>query len=827
MQSQQKRVKWSRGETAEALEERTDTGITSASVELMENCIPDIYGNVSRRPALKAIPLYQNYRDGDTAPYLGFEYDIGLQIIPFYITEDDIILVGIHTHSAPEFLRIQNGLVISKKIGASQCWNGVVLDGINWQPRPVSYAQQNNYLIVATALNTWKIQFEINAVTFTPLVEVFKYSAGWYAPQGTQTHEVNNSILSGLNISGNFYNYIYQNADNSTTVYSNTDTGIDGATNIPLLEEQMPLGSIIQLPKIGCYFRVEGYYAEDDDLYFSDTTFDGVLGRYDSVPATGNYCKYEVRGSGLNTRMWIVKYINGTNINEYQLTYGPLYVWVTVKNSASGTGYSKFYYSGANTPDNPWVEADQTDSSIRMFGSLLTPVADENAHDTMVSVETGYTSLQQPGVWSAESNFPHPTKLTFLDQRLWAGGWSYAVDQQYALVIGSQVARYTDFKNDYNQENEAITIDILTQFKEKIVHLINYNGLKIMTDSHEYTYQDGAVIKQSANGSLEQCEPVIFDSLCLYVDSTGCQVKAMQYEFQNNIFNSTTINQMAPHDLVWWPISMAAYEDKINSTGKYLFLVNEDSSSHPRLAVCNFVPSNQATIWNRWSFPEVLLNTSSGSGKVPLVFKIVNTKKEPLFMLTFFMNDPVYGQDLLPSIIYPAVLDFNGSTDITCTPTSNIAAVVKYTHGTGGTAITYHLIVPNEEVAVYADSEFKWMDTLTSTGALTKDISGLSNVTVGLPINATIRSHPIDVGGKTKAIKKRIGKARMSVRDTEPGAIVINDKTGYMNPAKDYISFYGVTGMKNEIRYTITNKNGAMFHLESLLMNIEYGTLDS
>jgi hypothetical protein len=48
-----------------------------------------------------------------------------------------------------------------------------------------------------------------------------------------------------------------------------------------------------------------------------------------------------------------------------------------------------------------------------------------------------------------------------------------------------------------------------------------------------------------------------------------------------------------------------------------------------------------------------------------------------------------------------------------------------------------------------------------------------------------------------------------------------------MNPRGDKISFYGVTGMKDEIRYTITNKNGAMFHLESLLMNIEYGTLDS
>ena len=65
MQSQQKKVKWSRGETADALEERTDTGITQVSVSKLENIVADIYGNISRRPALKLVtPLY----DGNASP---------------------------------------------------------------------------------------------------------------------------------------------------------------------------------------------------------------------------------------------------------------------------------------------------------------------------------------------------------------------------------------------------------------------------------------------------------------------------------------------------------------------------------------------------------------------------------------------------------------------------------------------------------------------------------------------------------------------------------------------------------------------------------------
>ena len=726
MQSQQKRVKWSRGETAEALEERTDTGVTQASVELMENCIPDIYGNISRRPGLSVIPLDSNYEDGNESPYLGFIYDEGLQFIPFYITENDIILIGIHTSYNPEYLRIKNGKVVSRVVDTSsgRCINGIHENGV-WKPRPISYAQQNNYLIVATATNIWKIQFPtINDITFTAARDVFKYSAGWYAPEGTKTKQVTNTDLPGLNVSGNFGNYTYTNGVGDTNVYSWTDTGLDGQSNLDAILAAIPLGSIIEFPENGAFLRVEGYVLDNNN--------------------------------------------------------------------------------------------------VMIYGELLTPVANTSAYDTRLKVEYGYTDLIPS--FSAEYSWPHPRKVLFLDQRLWAGGWSYSVDQEYALTIGSQIAKYNDFENNYNQENEAITLDILTSFKERIFHLVDYNGLKIMTDAYEYAYENGAVVKQSANGCLEECDPLVFDSLCLYVDSTGQQIKAMQYEFQSNIFNSTTINQISPHDLVWYPISMASYEDKIHSTGKYLFVVNKASDNHPRISVCNFVPSNQANIWGRWSIPNIPLNSMSGGGTAPLVFKVVQTKKEPIFMLTFF--GIANGSSSWYSIIYPAVLDFNANVDITCEPTSNTAAVIKYTRSSGF-ALTEYLITPSTEVAVYSNGEFKWLDTLTASGALTKDISGLTNVTVGLPINATIRSHPIDVGGKTKSVMKRIGKAQMSVHDTPAGAITINGKTGYMNPRIDHICFYGVTGMKDEIKYTITNNNGAMFHLESLLMNIEYGTLDS
>lgn len=826
MQSQQKRVKWSRGETAEALEERTDTGVTQVSVEFMENCIPDIYGNISRRPALKAIPYSASFWDG--SKLYGFAYDEYLQVIPFYITESDFILIGVHLNDTMELIRIKDGTAwYHKRVsGAKTGVEEGLIAGV-YTYRPISYAQQGNYLLIADGYNVWQISisnYDTNDNSFDVTCVPWKFSAGWYAPNGTQTKQVNDSVIAGLSFSGQTSRYVWtDNISGQTTVYSQLDTGLTGSANMAAIESEIPAGSIVAFPNNGAYMRVEGYYLTGGNVVFPDVVFDAEisLNGNETLPAqyqTGKVCvARKVAGP------YFEYYNNGVLVETFPTNapygYVAFNVNFYIRSSTSQTGekYGAFTISGYSI-NFTWSDAPASNQKVYMYGSLLTPVADENATDKIVSVEYGYVSLQ-PSAWAYTASFPHPRKLVFNEQRLWAGGWAYSKKEQYAIVLGSQIARYNDLKNDYNQENEPITLDISTQYKERILHLVDYNGLKIMTDAFEYAYnKDTGIVKQSANGSFEYCEPIVFDSLCLYVDSTGCQVKAMQYEFQNNIFNSSTINQYTPHDLVWYPWGMATYEDKTNSTGKYLFLVNREDAN-TRLAVCNFVPSNQANIWSRWKFPTISIPAVPSPITKPLVHSIVNTKNEPIFLVTM--------KQQIDRRILPALIDFEPNTDfesgIYTYNDINFFSPIHHATASGYNVIT----MPNTEVAIYSDGEFKFLTTTGDQGQITDDLSQLTNVTAGLPINSTIVSHPIDVGGKTKSIKKRIGKSIMSVHDTGANAITINNKTGYMNPRGDKISFYGVTGMKDEIKYTITNKNGAMFHLESLLMNIEYGTLDS
>lgn len=827
MQSQQKRVKWSRGETAEALEERTDTGITNASVQFMENCIPDIYGNLSRRPALK--PLQNNITTG--LYYSAFQYDPYLQAFPFYITEKDFILVGIHYNQVPEFIRIKDDVIVSRATVSvlSYPTTKATIDTLGtYIYRPVSFAQQNNYMLIADGNNVYKLQIALsqNDFTFTPTLEVWKFSAGWYAPNGTQTKQVstiNNQLLKFD--SASVHPYVYTDNIPVTTKYSSICVGIFGTeTNLEAIKAEIPLGSIVQFPNSGAYMRVEGYYG--NIIPFAGTTFDGVLNPGDTIPATGKYCKID---SSTGDTISMIE--NGIAVGKYSMGYNENsthIITVIVKNSASSSEYSyTLFNTSSSTHFTSWTVNGGTpetqSTSMWMFGSFLTPIADDNAIDNIVTVEYGYTSLQ-PSTWASDQNYPHPKKLVFEDQRLWAGAWTYSATEEYALTIGSQIARYNDFKNDYNQDNEPITLDILTQFQERILHLVDYNGLKIMTESYEYAYIGGKIVKQSANGSLETCEPIVFDSICLYVDSTGCQVKAMEYEFQANIFNSSTINQLTPHDLVWYPFVMASYEDKIHSTGKYLFLINKESTNNPRIAVCNFVPSNQATIWSRWKTACDFTGYYSETG--PLIQSIVNMKNEVIFLLAANRRDGGFPGHTGSNVLIPCIMDFEGNVDLQgevyTVGTTNYYTIIKKTSDG-----FMYLTLANATIAIYSNGEFQFNTTTDNLGAIQDDLTGLENITAGLQIDSKIISHPIDVQGKTKSIKKRIGKTVLSVHDTEPGAIIINNKTGYMNPQKDKINFYGVTGMKDEIKYTLTNKNGAMFHLESLLMNIEYGTLIS
>lgn len=810
MQSQQKKVKWSRGETANALEERTDTGITNVSVAQMENCTADIYGNISRRPALAMIPI------ANGVP--GFPFSTNCKHFVFYITEDDFILLQVGGEYGGRVevngMRIQNETIVASTTTRVTTGDYMNMGNAN----RLRYAQYNNYALIANEMGIAKITITLGQNdSFTINLDRFAYSGGWFAPNGTQTKTVSANTLAGLNVNSDglgFTNYSVNEGNGITTVYSAIDLGVS-ASQYDNVVNQIPLGSIIQFPNIGAYMRVETFdFTGPRDTAVFPGTFTGLLSQATTIPQSGTYLNV-MTDAPIDIKT-VTKYVNGTATESK--TYQE-YTRIIAKTSAG--------WQSQNGSDQ-WASYDTSNLHVMVAGPLLTPAAKEDATDTTINVEYGFVALAPNDTSSA---YPHPSTIAFLEQRLWAGGWKINnANDAYALVVGSQIGRYNDFKNDYNTGAEAITLDIATQFKEEVLYLVDYNGLKIFTDTSEWAYQNGGAFKQSNNGSTPKCQPIVFGSICLYADQTGSQIRAMQYELQSDIFNSSIINQMTPGDLVWQPVAMAQYEDKVNNTGRHLFVLNSQSSQNPTIATSNFVPSNQAAIWSRWTVPTVEI-TSIGQtiATTPLVTNIVDTKRYPIFMVAMAQNHQsggIVGNITIP-ILMPAVLNFDNRSDMGGWVDNGQYVVAERTESDGILTTTYKYTIPNATVVLYngTDAQYAAETTTDENGFLAQ--AAEDDMGIGLPIHAIIKSHPVDVGGKTKTINKRIAKAVMSVRNTEPGAVTINSKTGYMNPAKDMINFYGVTGMKREIIYTITNNKGAKFTIESLTMNIEYGTLIS
>lgn len=882
MQSQQKKVKWSRGETADALEERTDTGITQVSVAKMENIIADIYGNISRRPALKIVDSVDGATDipviiGGSSH--GFDFSRPPQSFVFTIDANTyIIFIAGHSDAFGGLLINRNKFVRRIKLTAP---SGLTISYL-WSNK-ISVAQYNNFMVVSN-LYQGDVVFRLNGNTldtYEIYVEPFEFSAPWVAPNGTQSVQVSSTEIPGLSFdSSSIGNYTYTEENGQTTVYSWIKTGLTST-----------ISGTWTGPTTTYY-----YHTNNNSTTWFDTN---ATGGVTNTPITLTNGQTYTNGQTLVT-VGIIPITIQIGVRAYLTDWGISTFDVTTNMNITSPAITGIIPTGSivQFPNNAAymrVEGYDTDSlnNLRMYGSLLTPVANDHTTDTIVKVETGYISLATY----------QPKTFTFSNQRLYASAFYNADSSPMQIpgyAVGSQIGRYTDFKNDYNLQNEAVSIDISTSYQEQIVAMIDYNGLKILTDAAEYAYIDGGVVKQSENGSLAQCNPLVFGSICLYADKSGGQIRAMQYELQNNLFDSSTINQMTKEDLVFNTVSMAGMYDKEHCTGHFLYATQTGYMQNASydftnplhnhsLAVCNFVPGNQATIWTRWLTPELKLasgydrhtvaNVIEVNNKVWFivncyhVFKSLPNSKNVAYTIaeldynglmdfestaqstdtkymiikptvdrdyfgwaSTYLNKTVYTENRTPSVndtVYQKIL---GSFTILGTVTSitdenefdfdinGNSYTANYAEGTA--VLQQEATIPGV-ISVFDGDQYMWDDTLDANGNYTKSLATLQNARVGFMVNATLESHPLDIEGKTYTEKKRIGKAVAVIRDTNDKAFTVCDKTGYTSTDKKTVNFYGCTGMKDKVQYTIKNIKGAKFTIESLTMIIEYGTLDS
>ena len=358
MQSQQKKVKWSRGETADALEERTDTGITQVSVSKLENIIADIYGNISRRPALKIISQ-SNTLPLNKKPVGAYAQDLTNTkpaTFVFTVNQNKYIILVVGMYTITGYLIENEKFVRTVKFTDKE--NPGITDSSGvWFPygTNASFAQSNNWGVLSGVWDTVKVI----RLTDTDDIEIetFKFTAPWYAPGGTQSKTVTTADIPNLEFNHDgqgFTAFAWTDDSGISSPYSIIDTGLDGDTQP--ISEQIPVGSIVKFPNLGCYMRIEGYITGGSTIYFPDVVFDGVLGENDPVPSTGKYAKVDE-----HTLSFVIQYYSDGNLVEQT---GKLSItspaWV--QNSVSVSGYSNYVYGSG------WSDVPSGTLDVQAFG---------------------------------------------------------------------------------------------------------------------------------------------------------------------------------------------------------------------------------------------------------------------------------------------------------------------------------------------------------------------------------------------------------------------------------------------------------------------------
>jgi len=397
MQSQQKKVKWSRGETADALEERTDTGITQVSVSKMENIIADIYGNISRRPAFRMTPY-----DSGVVDLTQIAASEQAKMIPFQIQKDDhVIFVFPDSVSSEEtqdypYYRIKNNKIVY--VGKITSEIQIIL--------PTGYAQNNNYLIITCDKGIYKIQAtEIGDKNIQFSLENFVYSGAWYT-ENTQQATVDNTTIPGLTFNSNQAGPVYvslpdtvNNIENN--MYSTISTGVKFTTNnIELFNTHIPVGSIVMFANMGGQMRIEGYMPfGNDNKYNSGIEWPNIV--FDnavlSLTQAENFQGVCCLAYGVFENLSVEYWANGRRIDRKQFYIGKGTLdkpYIIIQNRNSITGFSQLVASHSFVaPRCRWDDIDPATMNMYAYGELLAPIVDKTQVDTKVTVLSGFTEL--------------------------------------------------------------------------------------------------------------------------------------------------------------------------------------------------------------------------------------------------------------------------------------------------------------------------------------------------------------------------------------------------------------------------------------------------
>ncbi|MGI6076169.1 MAG: hypothetical protein ACOYD9_07380 [Pyramidobacter sp.] len=164
-------------------------------------------------------------------------------------------------------------------------------------------------------------------------------------------------------------------------------------------------------------------------------------------------------------------------------------------------------------------------------------------------VSTTGTALWQLGSWSEGNGYPRA--VGFYQERLCFGG-SVAEPQ---TVWMSRTGDYYNFGTSSPvKDDDAISATLASRQVNVIRHFVGLGSLIVLTSGSEWLISaDGAITPKNINAKPQGyrgctgLDPIVVGNMVLFVQSQGCRVRDLGYQYETDSYTGNDLSIMAAH----------------------------------------------------------------------------------------------------------------------------------------------------------------------------------------------------------------------------------------------------------------------------------------
>lgn len=355
--------------------------------------------------------------------------------------------------------------------------------------------------------------------------------------------------------------------------------------------------------------------------------------------------------------------------------------------------------------------------------------------------------------WSNARGWPRT--CVFVQQRLCFGG---SRDMPNTLWL-SRVGDYGNFDNIGNYDNDAIEWPLLTN--SAIVGMVEQRNLHVFTSQEEwvvpensYTPSKFKVAKYNENGCWARTRPIVYENSVLVIEKKGRNLYMHGYTDEGWVSRNISLYFQYKGS----PIDLVIEKNSVKDKGDFLYVLLDNGE------MC------------------VQALGLSENINAPCIFKT-----EGKILSVCCVDEDVYlivhrGTNVFVERIVDNQVDGEMKPQV-------VDGVI---YGLGDYSGKRVYVKQGNKIAIKTVSEYGEIEV----PSFVNDV-----VSVGLPFKYKLRSNPINIGGRTGSVRKRINRATIETVDT--ARIQLDDQ---ILEGLDTYEFYAVSEYEKDCRYEITGE---------------------